>query len=66
MSDKQSNWTYGVVLHTGGFVPISRTARGAKNYATRQRFDEVYRMHEHSWAVELVANKTAKGWKAAT
>lgn len=57
-----SNWVYGVAGRDGGFIQTSRTERGAKNHATRNRYRQVYAMHEVSWAVELIAERQNDKW----
>ena len=56
------NLSYGVVGRDGGFIYISDTLRGAKNYATRNGYTEVYCMHAVSWAVWKVSEKVNNNW----
>jgi hypothetical protein len=57
-----SNLSYGVLSSSGGFISTSGTARGAKNKATRDGYDQVYAMHAVTWAVWLVAEKAGARW----
>ena len=54
---------YGVLGRDGGFIHTSNTKQGAKNYATRNGYTEVYAMHCNSWAVWLVSTKENKVWE---
>lgn len=53
---------YGIIGRDGGFIRVSDTSQGAKNYATRHGYSEVYAMHSVSWAVWKVATKVGKRW----
>lgn len=54
--------TYGVNTRNSGYADVSRTIRGAMNYATRHGHKEVYRRGNGSYNVFLVAEKKGKKW----
>ena len=39
---------YGINTKTSGVIIVSATLRGAKNYATRHGYDEVYHVSPYS------------------
>lgn len=57
-----NNWVYGIAGSDGGFIPTSRTERGAKCHARRNGYKAVYVMHEVSWAVVRVAELVNGKW----
>ena len=54
---------YGVAGSDGGFIETSATLKGAKNHATRNGYDAVYKMHRVTWAVWKVAQKVGQKWE---
>jgi hypothetical protein len=57
-----NNIQYCILGRDGGVIPVSATEKGAKNYATRNGYTEVYALHNVSWAVWKVATKTGSRW----
>ena len=55
--------TYGVNTKTNGYIDTSKTERGAKQYATRNGYDEVYIRYNNGYHVNKVAIKTANKWQ---
>lgn len=53
---------YGVLGKDNGFIQVSKSELGAKNYATRHGYSEVYAMHPVSWAVWPLWVKQGKKW----
>jgi hypothetical protein len=60
-----NNIYYCILGRDGGVIPVSATEMGAKNYATRHGYAEVYALHGVSWAVWKVAVKVGKRWSAS-
>lgn len=59
---KDNNNMHGV-LTRGGYVDIAFTERGAKNFATRHGYKEVYRRSPiGDFTVILVATHNGKRW----
>lgn len=54
--------TYGVTNNEGGYADVSSTERGAKNYATRHGYTEVYIRFNSGYHIDLVATKTGNKW----
>jgi len=54
--------TYGVANHKGEYTDVSITERGAKNYATRHGYNEVYIRFNSGYHIDLVATKTNNKW----
>jgi HJR/Mrr/RecB family endonuclease len=54
--------TYGVVNYRGEYTDVSSTERGAKNYATRHGYNEVYIRFNSGYCVSLVASKDGSRW----
>ncbi len=52
-----NNHTYGVNTRNHGYVDVSNTERGAKNYATRNGYSEVYIRFNSGYCVSLNATK---------
>ena len=57
-----SKHTYGVNTSTMGYVDVSTTERGAKSYATRHGYDEVYIRYNAGYHVAMVAKKVNGKW----
>ncbi len=53
---------FAVVNHKGEAIVISRTMRGAKNYATRNKYTKVCEVSRFSWACFNVFEKVGKNW----
>ena len=52
---------YGVISN-GSHVDISRTERGAKNYATRNGFTEVTIRYNGGYVAQITASKKNNKW----
>jgi len=57
--------TYGVTSTNNGYIDTSTTETGAKNYATRHGYNEVYIRYNSGYHIEIVATKHNGKWKAA-
>ena len=57
-----NNHTYGVNTRNHGYVDVSNTERGAKNYATRNGYSEVYIRFNSGYFVSLVATREGGIW----
>jgi len=57
-----SNHTYGVNTANNGYVDVSTTERGAKSYATRNGYDEVWIRFNAGYHIALVAEKINGKW----
>ena len=57
------NHTFGVAPH-GAYYDVSRTERGAKNYATRHGYNAIFIRFDGSMIIALRAEKIGKKWKA--
>lgn len=55
---------YGVLGSDHGVVDVSKTERGAKNYATRHGLDRVYVRYASGYHVKLIAVKYNGKWFA--
>jgi len=53
--------TYGIATSSGEYIDVSKTLQGAKNYATRHGYKEVYIRFNCGYNIALVATKTTKG-----
>jgi hypothetical protein len=49
--------TYGIATEHSGYIDVSNTERGAKNFATRNGYKEVYIRFNSGYHIELVATK---------
>ena len=54
--------TYGIALASGEYRDVSKTARGAKKYATQNGFDAVYVRYGSGYTVAKIAVKNGKKW----
>jgi len=54
--------TYGINSTTSGYIDVSNTERGAKNYATRHGYKEVYIRFNCGYNIALIATKQEKKW----
>jgi hypothetical protein len=52
---------YGVAPH-GGYCDVSKTLRGAKMYATRNGYNEVYLRFNCGYNVALTSEKISGRW----
>jgi hypothetical protein len=57
----KTNHTYGVAPN-GNYCDVSRTLRGAKNYAARHGYSEVYIRFNCGYHVTLKAEKVNGKW----
>ena len=57
-----SKHSYGVNTLRYGYVDVAPTERGAKNYATRHGYSEVYVRFNNGYIVSLVATKEGGRW----
>lgn len=57
-----SKHTYGVNTSRDGYIDVSSTERGAKNYATRHGYSAVYIRFNSGYCVSLVATKEGSKW----
>ena len=57
--------TYGVTTGNGDYIEVSNTEQGAKNYATRHGYNEVYERWNMGYHVSLKAVKINNTWKVA-
>lgn len=55
------NNTYGIVTSKGEHIDVSKTEKGAKNYATRHGYTRVSIRYNGGYHVEVIAEKNAKG-----
>lgn len=53
---------YGVNTVFNGVVHVSNTIKGAKTYATRNGYKEVYHISKYSWACTLISTKINDKW----
>ena len=56
--------TYGVNTLNNGYIDVSNTLLGAKQYATRNGYDAVYIRYNNGYHVDKVAIKTGNKWSA--
>lgn len=54
--------TYGVNTLNSGYVDVSNTLLGAKQYATRNGYNEVYVRYNNGYHINKVATKTNGKW----
>jgi len=57
--------TYGIVTSSGEYIDVSKTKRGAKNYATRHGYKNVYIRFNSGYHLEAVAYKIEGIWQDA-
>ena len=58
-----SNLIYGVEGKDGGIIDISNSEKGAKNFATRNGYSQVFsRSNSSCYVVRLIATKKGKRW----
>ena len=53
---------YGINTKTSGVIIVSATLRGAKIYATRNGYSNVYYVSPYSMTCSLKAKKEGKKW----
>jgi len=53
--------TYGIINDDNCHIDVSKTERGAKNYATRHGYTAVSRRFNNGYQVELVSNRDKYG-----
>lgn len=56
--------TYGINTDKSGYIDVSNTLLGAKQYATRHGYDAVYIRYNNGYYVDKVAIKTGNKWSA--
>lgn len=49
--------TYGVIDSAGSYIDVAKTERGAKNYATRNGYKEVFMRFNNGYITTIVATK---------
>jgi hypothetical protein len=54
--------TYGVINRNGDYNDVSNTERGAKNYASRHGYKEVYIRFNCGYHIDLLATKHNNKW----
>ena len=59
-----SKHSYGVNILRYGYVDVAPTERGAKNYATRHGYSEVYVRFNSGYCISLLATKEGKRWRS--
>ena len=55
--------TYGIVTLNSGYIDVSNTLLGAKQYATRNGYKEVYIRYSNGYHVDKVAIKIGNKWQ---
>lgn len=56
--------TYGISTDKSGYIDVSNTLLGAKQYATRNGYDAVYIRYNNGYHTNKVAIKTGSKWSA--
>jgi len=56
------NNTYGVVNSNGIHTDVSKTEKGAKNYATRHGYNKVSIRYNSGYNVDIIAIKKGTRW----
>jgi plastocyanin domain-containing protein len=54
--------TYGIFDRTGCHVDVSKTEKGAKQYATRNGYDKVSIRYNGGYHVDIIAIKKGRKW----
>ena len=54
--------TYGVASNKGNYTDVSSSERGAKSYATRNGYTEVYIRFNSGYNIALVSTKINNKW----
>ena len=54
--------TYGVNTLNSGYIDVSNTLLGAKQYATKNGYTEVYIRYNNGYHINKVASKTNGKW----
>lgn len=57
-----TNHCFGVASHTGEYTDISITERGAKTYATRHGYKDVYKRNVNHYYITHIATKQGNKW----
>lgn len=57
----RDNNMYGVVNSEGIHTDVSKTEKGAKNYATRHGYNKVSIRYNSGYHIDIIAIKTNKG-----
>lgn len=57
-----SNSLYGVSSEKGGYTDISYSERGAKAYATRHGYKDVYRRNVNHYYIIHIASRVGNKW----
>lgn len=58
---------YGVVTTDGAHIDVSRSEKGAKQYATRRGYDKVSIRYNNGYVVVVISIKSKSGrWKMFT
>lgn len=61
------NNIYGIVNSEGIHTDVSKTEKGAKNYATRRGYNKVSIRYNGGYDVDIIAEKNERGkWKKVT
>jgi len=60
------NNTYGVVNSNGIHTDVSKTEKGAKNYATRHGYNKVSIRYNSGYNVNIIAIKKGTRWTKPT
>lgn len=60
-TDKNNNNTYGVMAN-GEYTDVSNSLLGAKQYASRNGYDEVYKRFNNGYVTSLTVVKVGKKW----
>lgn len=56
------NKTYGVIGSNSGYVDVSQTIKGAKQYATRHGYDSIYCRPNNGYQVYPIARRINGKW----
>jgi len=57
-----NNHTYGVASYQSGYMDVSKTLLGAKQYATRNGYSEVYIRFNNGYHTAMKAEKINGKW----
>lgn len=60
------NNTYGIVNRDGEHIDVSKSEKGAKQYATRRGYDKVSIRYNSGYDVDIIAFKKGKKWISVT
>lgn len=61
-NNRAGRYVFGVINRDGVLIDTSRTARGAKAYATRHGYDKIGARHVDHYYAQLIAEKRAGVW----